>query len=254
MKRIESILWAALGGLAVLIVWQAAAAQSAVLPTPWKVVRGFAELARKGVLVDYTFASLWRVARGYLLAVALALPAGAALGYYAGARRNMDLLIQILRPISPLAWMPMAVVWFGVGDAAPIFLIFLGAFFPILLWTAEGVRTVPRAFLLAGRNFCGSHSAVVRRVLIPAAFPKILIGLRAALGIAWLVVVAAEMIAVNSGLGYLIIDSRNAGQRYDLVIAGMLLIGAIGLILDGALQRAEKLKFFAWGFRHDANV
>ena len=254
MKRAESILWPVLAGAAALLLWHVATLGSPVIPSPAKVVRAFAELAHKGILVKYTLASLSRVARGYLIAVALGLPLGAALGYHAGLRRNVDLLVQVLRPISPLAWMPMAVVWFGVGDAAPIFLIVVGAFFPVLLWTAEGVRTVPRVFLLAGQNFCGSNVEIVRRVLIPAAFPKILTGLRAALGIAWLVVVAAEMIAVNSGLGYLIIDSRNAGQRYDLVVAGMLLIGVIGLVLDGLLQRAEKLRFLAWGFRGNAST
>jgi NitT/TauT family transport system permease protein len=254
MKRAESILLPVLAGAAALLFWHVATIHSTVMPSPWKVLRGFEELAHKKILVRYVLDSLSRVARGYLIAVALGLPAGVALGYYAALQRSVDPLVQILRPISPLAWMPLAVVWFGVGDAAPIFLIFIGAFFPVLLWTAEGIHSVSRVHLLAGRNFCTSNFEIVRRVLIPAAFPKILIGLRTALGIAWLVVVAAEMIAVNSGLGYLIIDSRNAGQRYDLVIAGMLLIGVIGLILDAALQRAEKLKFVAWGFRHDATT
>jgi NitT/TauT family transport system permease protein len=251
MKRPEATLWPLLAAAIMLLAWQAATAHSTVMPSPVRVWHGLGELVRRGILVDDILASLSRVARGYLIAVALGLPAGAALGYYSGLRHSLDFLVQLLRPISPLAWMPMAVVWFGIG-AAPVFLIFIGAFFPILLWTAEGVRSVPRVFLLAGQNFCRSNAALLFRVLIPAAFPKILTGLRAALGVAWLVVVAAEMIAVNSGLGYLIIDSRNAGQRYDLVVAGMLLIGCIGLILDTALQRAEKLKFLSWGFHNDA--
>jgi NitT/TauT family transport system permease protein len=251
VRRVEATLWPVLAAAAILLAWQAATGHSAVMPSPLRVWRGLGELARRGILVDDILASLSRVARGYLIAVALGLPAGALLGYYSGLRHTLDVFVQLLRPISPLAWMPMAVVWFGIGNA-PVFLIFVGAFFPILLWTAEGVRSVPRVFLLAGQNFCRSNAALLFRVLIPAAFPKILTGLRAALGVAWLVVVAAEMIAVNSGLGYLIIDSRNAGQRYDLVVAGMLLIGCIGLILDTALQRAEKLKFLSWGFHNDA--
>jgi NitT/TauT family transport system permease protein len=247
MKRVESILWPTLAAAAVLSLWQAVTANSLVMPSPLRVLHGFGELVHRGLLVRYTVDSLSRVARGYLIAVALGLPAGAALGYHPNLRDYFDPIVHLLRPISPLAWMPLAVVWFGVGDAAPVFLIFVGAFFPILLWTAEGVRTVPRVFLLAGQNFCRSNFAVIFKVLIPAAFPKILTGLRAALGVAWLVVVAAEMIGVNSGLGYLIIDSRNAGQRYDLVIAGMLLIGCIGLILDAALKSAEKLGFISWG-------
>ena len=171
MQRLESVAWPVLAGVAILAAWQAATVGSPVIPSPWKVLRGFAELAHKGILVKDILASLSRVAQGYLIAVVLALPAGAALGYYAAVRRSVDLLVQILRPISPLAWMPMAVVWFGVGDAAPVFLIAVGAFFPILLWTAEGIRTVPKVFLLAGRNFCASDIEIVRRVLIPAGFP-----------------------------------------------------------------------------------
>jgi NitT/TauT family transport system permease protein len=251
MKRMEAILWPGLLCAVLVLAWQLATLHAMVVPSPVRVLRGFGELARKRILLSYIASSLWRVAKGYLAAVCLALPAGAALGYHPTLRQSANLTIQMLRPISPLAWMPMAVVWFGVGDATPVFLIFVGAFFPVLLWTAEGVRNVPNVLVLAGRNFCSSNAAVIFRVMIPAAFPKILTGLRAALGIAWIVVVAAEMIAVDSGLGYLIIDSRNAGQRYDLVVAGMLLIGAIGLILDLGLQSAERARFLAWGFSHE---
>ena len=139
-------------------------------------------------------------------------------------------LIQMLRPISPLAWMPLAVIWFGVSNLAPIFLIFLASFFPIVVATMNGVRNVPPMYVQAGRNFGLSTPALHARAWsFPAVLPRILVGLRIAFGVAWLVLVAAEMIAVDSGLGYLIIDARNAGKRYDLVVGGMLLIGVIGL-------------------------
>jgi NitT/TauT family transport system permease protein len=157
----------------------------------------------------------------------------------------------MMRPISPLAWIPVAIVWFGVGNAAPVFLIFLASLFPIIVATTNGVRNVSPVFRWAGRNFGLNSLALLRRVVFPAAIPQILIGARIALGIAWLVVVAAEMIAVDSGLGYLIIDSRNAGKRYDLVIAGMLLIGVIGMGLDFGIRQLEKLKSVCWGFIND---
>ena len=148
----------------------------------------------------------------------------------------------MLRPISPLAWIPVAILLLGVGDRAAIFLIFLGALFPIVVACVDGVANVPSVYRRAGRNFGLSNSQLLARVVFPAALPNILVGLRIALGIAWLVVVAAEMVAVDSGLGYLVIDSRNSGKRYDLVVAAMLLIGLIGLTLDLLFRSLENPK------------
>ncbi|MGC2764257.1 MAG: ABC transporter permease subunit, partial [Candidatus Acidiferrum sp.] len=137
----------------------------------------------------------------------------------------------------------------GVGDKAAIFLIFLGAFFPIVVASINGVSNVPSVFRRAGRNFGLAPTQLLARVVFPAALPQIIVGLRLALGIAWLVVVAAEMVAVDSGLGYLVIDSRNSGKRYDLVVAAMLMIGVIGLILDLGFRRLERIKSIRWGYR-----
>ena len=145
----------------------------------------------------------------------------------------------------------MAIVFFGVGERPAVFLIFLSAFFPILVACASGVSNVPAIYRRAGRNFGLSPMQILARVVFPAALPQILIGLRLALGVAWLVVVAAEMIAVDSGLGFLVIDSRNSGKRYDLVIAAMLIIGLIGLVLDLGFRRLERLPSVQWGFRHE---
>jgi NitT/TauT family transport system permease protein len=184
--------------------------------------------------------SLRRVAIGYGAAVVLGIPLGLCLGWFQAANQVVNPLLQILRPISPIAWIPVAIIFFGIGDPAAIFLVFLGSFFPIVVAAVGGVSSVPLIFRRAGRNFG----------LSTAALPQILIGLRIALGIAWLVVVAGEMIAVDSGLGYLVIDSRNSGKRYDLVVAAMLMIGVIGLLLDIAFRRLEKLKTVRWGFRN----
>jgi len=157
-----------------------------------------------------------------------------------------------LRPISPIAWIPVAIIFFGVGDRAAIFLIFLGSFFPIMVACVGGVSSVPPVLRSAGRNFGLSTPQLLMRVVFPAALPQILVGVRIALGIAWLVVVAAEMIAVDSGLGYLVIDSRNSGKRYDLVVAAMLMIGIIGLVLDLSFRKLERIKSVRWGFRDAA--
>ena len=239
--------------LAVLL-WALAVrlSHTSVFPSPWKVVLGLRELAGKGVLGHYVFDSLRRVASGYLLALVLGIPAGLALGWHPALASAFNPVIQMARPISPLAWMPLAILWFGVSEAAPGFLIFLGAFFPIVVASMNGVKSVPSMYLQAGRNFGLSTPRLLARVVFPAALPQILVGLRIALGIAWIVVVAAEMIAVDSGLGYLIIDSRNAGKRYDLVVAGMLLIGVIGLALDVLARRLEKLRTVRWGFQGES--
>ena len=237
-----------------ILVWALAVrlSHTTVFPSPLRVLLGLRELAGKGVLGHYVGDSLRRVATGYLLALVLGVPAGLALGWHPALASAFNPVIQMARPISPLAWMPLAILWFGVSEAAPGFLIFLGAFFPIVVASMNGVKSVPAMYLQAGRNFGLSTPRLLARVVFPAALPQILVGLRIALGIAWIVVVAAEMIAVDSGLGYLIIDSRNAGKRYDLVVAGMLLIGVIGLVLDTLARQLETLRTVRWGFQGES--
>ena len=220
-----------------------------IFPSPAAVALGIKRLAEKQLLWSYMRDSLFRVFCGYFAAIVLGIPVGILVGWYAPLARAVNPLIQMLRPISPLAWMPLAVIWFGVSNLAPIFLIFLASFFPIVVASMNGVRNVPVVYLQAGRNFGLSATQLLMRVVLPAVLPRVLVGLRIAFGIAWLVLVAAEMIAVDSGLGYLIIDSRNAGKRYDLVIGGMLLIGVIGLVLDALIRRTERLRFVRWAFR-----
>lgn len=241
------ILLPLLTALALLGMWHAAVLYTGtnVFPSPVAVVRGLRDLPH---LVSYTRDSLFRVACGYAAAVVLGIPVGLALGWWGEAARAANPLIQLLRPISPLAWMPLAVIWFGVSNLAPIFLIFLASFFPVVVATMNGVRNVPPMYIQAGRNFGLSTRALMARVIFPAVLPRILVGLRIAFGVAWLVLVAAEMIAVDSGLGYLIIDARNAGKRYDLVVGGMVLIGVIGLVLDTLIRRMERLQFVRWAF------
>jgi NitT/TauT family transport system permease protein len=236
MKRVLPPLFVAVIALG---LWHAAVVLTGtkIFPSPLAVAKGLRQLPN---LASYIGDSLFRVGAGYLAAVILGVPIGLALGWWAPLARATNPLIQMLRPISPLAWMPLAVIWFGVSNAAPIFLIFLASLFPIIVAAMNGVRNVPPMYLQAGRNFGLSTPQLMRRVMIPAVLPRIIVGLRLAFGIAWVVLVAAEMIAVDSGLGYLIIDARNAGKRYDLVVAGMLLIGLIGLLLDTAIRRVEQ--------------
>jgi NitT/TauT family transport system permease protein len=233
-----------------LAAWHAAVKLSGsdIFPTPWQVVLGIAELAKQGVLVKYIVASLFRVTWGFGLAILLGVPLGLLLGWFKPLAAAFNPMIQIFRPISPIAWIPVAILWFGVDDRSPIFLIFLASVFPITVSSMAAVQNMQPVYVRAARNFGLKNTQLFRQVIFPACLPQILTGLRIALGIAWLVVVAAEMIAVNSGLGYLIIDARNAGKRYDLVVAGMVMIGLIGLALDVAVRRLEKFDEVRWGY------
>jgi NitT/TauT family transport system permease protein len=224
--------------------------RSVIFPTPWQVVTGIVELIRDGTLFVHIGASLMRVGVGFSLAVLVAVPLGLWLGWVKGAYATLNPLFQILRPISPIAWIPIAILWFGVGNASPIYLIFISSVFPMIVQTTAGVHTIERRYLRAAQNFGVSRYTLFRQVVIPAVLPQIIVGMRIGLGVAWLVVVAAEMIALRSGLGYLIIDSRNAGNRYDLVIAGMIIIGLIGLMLDGVMRLLEGLKSVRWRYAH----
>jgi NitT/TauT family transport system permease protein len=187
------------------------------------------------------------VAAGFTLAVLVAVPLGLWMGRVRGAFDTLNPLFQILRPISPIAWIPLAVLWFGVKDAAAIFLIFLSSFFPIVTGALTAVRTIPLVYVRSAQNFGLEGFELFRRVVLPACMPQIITSLRLALGIAWLVIVAAEMIAVDSGLGYLIMDSRNA-NNYERVVGSMIAIGLIGVGLDLAMRRLERFDEVRWGF------
>ena len=250
----ERLLWPILATALFLAFWYVAVAWSGtkIFPSPREVERGLADLLQEGVLYRDIVDSLRRVAIGYLAAVFLGIPLGLLFGWYPAVNHVVNPVIQILRPISPIAWIPVAIIFFGVGDHAAIFLVFLGAFFPIVVTCVDSVANVPLIYRRAASNFGFTPPQLLARVIFPAALPQILVGLRIALGIGWLVVVAGEMIAVNSGLGFLIIDSRNSGKRYDLVVGAMLLIGVIGLVLDLLFRRVETMKPVRWGFRNES--
>jgi NitT/TauT family transport system permease protein len=236
--------------VALVVIWWVVVLQteSVIFPTPLQVVTGTMELVDDGTLWEHIGASLFRVGTGFFIATLLAIPLGLWMGRVDGAFRTLNPVFQILRPISPIAWIPLAILWFGVGNVSPIFLIFLASVFPMIVQTAAGVHTIEKRYLRAADNFGVSRYTLFRQVIIPAVLPEIIVGMRIGLGVAWLVVVAAEMIALRSGLGYLIMDSRNAGNRYDLVIAGMVIIGIIGLLLDGGMRRLEGLKSIRWRY------
>jgi NitT/TauT family transport system permease protein len=252
MERLKALL-PSLAIIVLLIgVWWAVliVTGSLIFPTPWMVVTGTWELIENGTLWQHISASLLRVGIGFGLAVCVAVPLGLWMGWVRGAYRMLNPLFQILRPISPIAWIPIAILWFGVGNASPIYLIFISSVFPMVVQTTVGVHTIEKRYLRAAENFDVSRRTLFTRVVIPAVLPQVVVGMRIGLGVAWLVVVAAEMIALHSGLGYMIMDSRNAGNRYDLVVAGMIIIGLIGLSLDGLMRLLEGMRWVRWRYAH----
>jgi NitT/TauT family transport system permease protein len=218
------------------------------LPSPRETLAAFGELVSNGRIWGDTVASLFRVTWGYLLAAAIAIPLGLFAGWSTRAFEALNPLIQGLRPISPIAWIPIAILWFGIGDVSAIFLIFLASIFPIMVGTTAAVQNIPQVYVRSASNFGLTGFDLVRRVVLPAAMPQIITSLRIALGVAWLVIVAAEMVGMQSGLGYLVNDARNMGKRYDLVVAAMILIGLIGIVLDVLVRQLQNFDEVRWGF------
>jgi NitT/TauT family transport system permease protein len=237
---------------AVIVAWQLVCVLSgwneSVFPRPIRTFQSLWELCVTGELIRHAVASVFRVTVGYYLSVITAIPLGMALGWWKGSQSAVNALIQFLRPISPLAWIPLAMLWFGLGDPPAIFLIFLSSFFPLLVSTIDAVNQVNATYFRVAANFDFSRQEVFLKVIFPAILPSVIPAMRISLGVAWLVVVAAEMIAVKSGLGYLILDARNA-LRMDRVIGAMITIGLIGIGLDFVVRRLARFESLAWGLR-----
>ncbi len=238
-----------------LLLWQGLVETNlfprAYLPPPLEVAAALLYLTGSGLLLEHIGASLWRFIWGYGLAAAAGIPLGLLLGRTNKAREAVGPLIQILRPISPIAWIPLAILWFGTGNKAAIFIIFLASFFIVLLSAAASLNQVEKNLLDMARNFGAKEKDLLLKVILPAAYPQILLGLQVALGAAWIHLVAGEMIAVQSGLGFLIIDSRNL-LRYDSVIAAMLVIGLLGLFINWFIKKAGDTAARKWGFSYAA--
>jgi NitT/TauT family transport system permease protein len=192
-----------------------------------------------GELLQDAGSSLFRILVGFLIGAGLALPLGLWMGARPRAYQYLNPLIQILRPIPPIAFIPLSILWFGLGNPPAFFLISLGAFFPVLMNTIAGVRNVDPIYIRAALNLGAGQATLFRRVILPAATPYILTGMRVGIGVAFIVVIVAEMIAVNSGLGYRILEAREFFWS-DKIIAGMISIGIIGLAIDTGMNRLNQ--------------
>ena len=197
---------------------------------------GWLSWALSGELPLDVFASLYRVLLGFAIGAGLALPLGLAMGASRSVYAWFNPLVQVLRPIPPIAYIPLAMLWFGLGNPPAVFLIAIGAFFPVLMNTVAGVRQVDGIYLRAARNLGAGRMTMFVRVILPAAVPYILSGVRIGIGTAFIVVIVAEMIAVNSGLGFRISEAREYFWS-DKIIAGMISIGLLGLAIDAGVTK-----------------
>ncbi|UCV10497.1 ABC transporter permease [Dechloromonas denitrificans] len=256
MKNLKNFLHGALVPIILLILWEAGSRfglfSEVLLPSPTAVaIKWWAYLLPlqpqeagqsylawlvSGEMLHDAYSSLFRVVAGFVIGAALALPLGLLMGASPRIYELFNPLMQILRPIPPIAYIPLAILWFGLGNPPSFFLIAIGAFFPVLMNTIAGVRQVDGIYLRAARNLGVNQWTMFTRVILPAATPYILAGVRIGIGTAFIVVIVSEMIAVNDGLGFRILEAREF-MWSDKIIAGMITIGLLGLFIDNAVSR-----------------
>lgn len=234
-----------------VLVWAALASANlfppSLFPYPLDVARGLVRELQSGRLVNDAVASLFRVSAGFFLAAALGVPAGLLLGHSAPARDAFLPTVNFFRSLSPLAWIPFAILWLGIGDPPAIFLIFMAAFFPIVLATTAAVANIPSVYFRVARDLGIRGPRLLTTVTLPGIAPQVITTLRVTVGLSWLVVVAAEMIAGQDGLGFAVWDARN-GLRIDLLVGAMFVIGLIGVALDRLLVQLTKIPSVRWGY------
>jgi NitT/TauT family transport system permease protein len=234
--------------VAFLIFWELAVRfgshSNVLLPPPSRVAETLFDLIRSGTLFDHIAASLSRVAAGYVLSVIVGVPVGLAMGYWTLAEKLLGTTVNGLRPVPASAWIPLSIILFGIGEQPAIFLVFIGTVWSIILNTSYGVRNVPKHLVWAAQTMGASNTTIFTKVIFPASLPATFTGMRIAVGVAFTCVIVAELIAVRSGLGYLITEARMI-VRSDIVIAGMISIGIVGFLLD-AVVRAIMKRTLRW--------
>lgn len=244
-----------MGMILLVIIWQIVIwvgdYPEALLPSPLSVGNAIIALIIEGVLFEHLKVSLGRFAAGYFSAVIRTILLGMVLGRLPLLWQFIDPIVQVLRPVSPVAWSPFIVLWFGIGNMPAIVIIFIASFFPVLLTTVAGVNKIDRSYLKIAENLEIKKLPLMYKFIFPAAFPSIVSGLRLAVGTAWIFLVAGEMVGAQSGLGFLIVDARNT-LNLDYVLAGIIFIGVSGFILDRLIGLFEGWVGKHWGMEKPA--
>lgn len=217
------------------------------LPSPGSVVRSFKEEFQSGRLLNDIIASLWRVAVGFVLSATLGIPLGLWLGLHTRGRKAFVPMLNFFRFLSPLAWIPFAILWFHIGDKPAIFLIFMATFFPLALATMAAVANIPSIYFKVAKDYHYEGWELLTKVTFPSVLPQIITALRVSYGISWVVIVAAEMVGCQDGLGYGIWEARN-GLRLDSAVCYMIVIGVLGMGIDRLIAQFSKLPNVRWGY------
>jgi ABC-type nitrate/sulfonate/bicarbonate transport system permease component len=247
--RRRDALLGALGVAVLLAAWEGAARSGtvspAVFPAPSAAVAGTLARLPPAEIGANVLISLTRIVEGFALGAALGIAVAVAAGWYRTLGNLLRPVIELLRPIPPLAWIPMAIVWFGLGESSKVFVIFLGAFFPVLTNAWKGIAGIDPVLIRAAQTMDQRGLRLLARVVLPAAMPDIATGLRVGWGLSFGVLVAAELIAASSGMGFMIMNARQFGE-VGVIIFGILLIGACNLATDWLLAAAIRRWLGRW--------
>lgn len=247
LKKMKNIIF----GFAILLgIWEVlmlVSNQNTVLfPSPVHVGKAIVDMVQDGSIFVHIQSSLFRFFSGYLFGVVAAVGLGLLIGRVSWLWNIVNSIIQFLRPIAPVAWAPFIVLWFGIGDMPAIVIIFIATFYPVLLSTVSAMQNIDSIYLKVGQNFSFTRWEMMRKIYLPASFPMIISGMRMALGAAWIFLVTGEMIGAQSGLGYLIVDARNA-MNLDDVMAGIVFIGLLGFLFDKCILWYQAWVNQQWG-------
>lgn len=246
LGQLLPLVWAV---VVILIVWQLVIAvfrpHVSLLPPPQLAARELWTLFASGELFVHAGTSLARVLSAWCITGAIAIPLGLVMGWSRRMEKIIDPFVELFRPISPLAWIPLAILWFGIGEAGKVFVVCVATFFPTLLSTIAGVKRIDPVLIHAGQVLgCTDQASLFRKVILPAALPSIVVGMRISFGTGWAAIIAAELVAARSGLGYLIANGMEI-LRADKVLVGMALIGVLGVCFDAFFRYLNRR--YSWG-------
>ncbi|TYQ19074.1 UNVERIFIED_ORG: sulfonate transport system permease protein [Zoogloea ramigera] len=231
-----------------IVLWQVASQagwlSSRILPEPWAVAKAFWALAASGELWVHLRTSLWRAASGFAIGAGLGLLLGLLTGSFRRAETLLDTTLQMVRNIPALALIPLVILWFGIDETAKLFLLAVGVFFPVYLNTFHGIRSADQGLIEMARSYGLSGWPLYRDVILPAALPAILVGVRFSLGLVWVLLIVAETISAQAGIGYMTMNAREFLQT-DVVLVGILLYALLGKAADLASRGMEK-RFLRW--------
>lgn len=246
LGQLLPLVWAV---VVILIVWQLVIAvfrpHVSLLPPPQLAARELWTLFASGELFVHAGTSLARVLSAWCITGAIAIPLGLVMGWSRRMEKIIDPFVELFRPISPLAWIPLAILWFGIGEAGKVFVVCVATFFPTLLSTIAGVKRIDPVLIHAGQVLgCTDQASLFRKVILPAALPSIVVGMRISFGTGWAAIIAAELVAARSGLGYLIANGMEI-LRADKVLVGMAMIGVLGVCFDAFFRYLNRR--YSWG-------